>query len=77
MSIANSLKNMAAEETSARDELIVIAATEDTVPRSADDKVRSSLQDRKPSAIFAGKEATPKLWQRAEVTVICAVIAIV
>ena len=68
---------MAAEKTSAKQELIVIAAPEDAVPDSADDKGRSSMHDCKPLAILARKEAKLKVWRRAEVTIICVVIVIV
>ena len=68
---------MADEETSAKQELPETVAPEDTVPGSANDKVISSLQDRKPPTISAGKEHRLKAWQRAEVIVICAVIVIV
>ena len=78
----DSIGNMAVDETSARRELAVTVTPEYAVPYSADDKHHNlhegglSLRDRKTPAVFAKKEAWMKVWQRAEVTVICAVIVI-
>ena len=67
---------MATQEPSEKLDLTVTVAKAVDAGRSlTDDKVRSSL--RKPLAISAGKEDRLKVWQRAEVTVICTVIVIV